>query len=272
MANFDEVDFLTIDGQTISLGQAFGYLQLFGRLQPFVQECLRDRVIHQEIQARNDLIVSSAELSQTAIDFRLRTGLTDARDFDRWLQSQGIDYATFENQVLIGLKLKKLKEKVTAPELESYFADRKAALDEIELYYIIIAEKELADKIKEQVMAGKTFEQIAKEYPLSVEQKVIVKRETLRREKIRPEILTALATAVMGQAIGPVVMGQRWCIFQVEQMMAATFNEAIEQELREELFERWLNGKLQQLKIEPANSQNKTEKIDSSESLETATI
>jgi PPIC-type PPIASE domain len=224
MANFDEVDFLTIDGQTISLGRAFGYLQLFGRLQPFVQECLRYQVIYREIQTCKDLIITSAELSQTAIDFRLRTGLTDGADFDRWLQSQGIDYATFENQVLIGLKLKKMKEKVTAVEMESHFADRRAAFDEIELYYIIVAEEELVNQIKQEVTAGKTFEQIARDYPLSTEQKVIVKRETLRREKIRQEILAALAIAPMREVVGPIVMGQRWCIFQVEQMMPAVFN------------------------------------------------
>jgi hypothetical protein len=255
MVDFNEIAFLTIEGQEISLGQAFGYLQLFGRLQPFVQECLRYQVIYQEIQTRDDLRITSYELGQAAIDFRLRSGLTDPERFDQWLKSQAIDYPTFENQVAIGLKLEQLKDRIAESELQTYFNERSHNLEQSDLYYIVISEENLAHQIKEQIKAGKSFEQIAREYPLSTDQKVIVKRDVLRREKIRTEIKNALETANPRELVGPIVMGKRWCIFQLEQILPAVFDEAIAQELREELFERWLTQKLQQLKIEPANGQ-----------------
>jgi len=252
MTNFDAIHFLNVDSQPMSLGQVFGYLQLFGRLQPFVQECLRYRVIYQEIQARADLRVSLSDLAQAAIDFRLRNGLTDPASFQQWLNSRGIDYPTFENQLTISLKLEKLKDQIFESEKLAYFNERQKDLEQSDLYYIIIKEEHLAHDLKEQIKAGKTFEQIAREYPLDSEQKVLVKRDVLRREKIRAEIKTALATASPKELVGPIPMGKRWCIFQVEQILPAVLDEEIAQELREQLFEQWLENKLQQLKIEAA--------------------
>ncbi len=59
---------LKIDEQPISLKQAVGYLQLFGRLRPFLQEIVSQHVIYQEIQERDDLEISTAEREQAAID------------------------------------------------------------------------------------------------------------------------------------------------------------------------------------------------------------
>ncbi|NEU80297.1 peptidylprolyl isomerase [Nostoc sp. UIC 10630] len=253
MTNFDAICFLTVDSQPMSLGQVFGYLQLFGRLQPFVQECLRYRVIYQEIQAREELRVTVSDLAQAAIDFRLRSGLTEPESFGQWLKSQGIDYPTFENQLTISLKLEKLKDRLFESEKQTYFNERRQDLEQSDLYYIVIKEEHLAHDLKEQIKSGKTFEQIAREYPLNSEQKVLVKRDVLRREKIRQEIKTALETATPKEVVGPIVMGKRWCIFQIEQILPAVLDEDIAKELREELFERWLERRLQQLKVEPAD-------------------
>ncbi|MBD2449018.1 peptidyl-prolyl cis-trans isomerase [Nostoc sp. FACHB-152] len=252
MTNFDTICFLTVDSQPMSLGQVFGYLQLFGRLQPFVQECLRYRVIYQEIQAREDLRVIASDLAQAVIDFRLRSGLIDPESFGQWLKIQGIDYQTFENQLTISLKLENLKDQLFESEKQAYFNERQKDLEQSDLYYLVIKEERLAYELKEQIKAGKTFEQIAREYPLNSEQKVLVKRDVLPREKIRQEIKTALDTATLKELVGPIAMGKRWCIFQIEQILPAVLDDEIAQKLREELFERWLQIRLQQLNVEPA--------------------
>jgi hypothetical protein len=48
-------------------------------------------------------------------------------------------------------------------------------------------------------------------------------------------------------------MGERWCLFQVEQVLNSVLDDRLKRELREFLFDRWLATKLQQLKIEGAN-------------------
>jgi hypothetical protein len=248
--DLDEVPFLRIGGQPVSMGQAFLCLQHFGRLRPFVQDVFRYYAIYQEIQSRDDLSVTDSELNQKIAQLQIRENLSGSEKFDRWLMTQGIDYPTFEKQVLVELKLTKLKAKILDSEAGSYFKIHRDSFDQVELYHIIVAGKSLARKIKTQICAGKTFEQIAREYPLSSANRVLVKRDFLRRQKIREEISVALSTANLGELIGPVPMGNHWCLFRVEQILPAVLDESVKLELQELLFEQWLTQKLQQLKVE----------------------
>lgn len=259
MTNFDAISFLTIDNQSVSLGQAFGYLQLFGRLQPFVQDCLRYHAIYHEIQARDDLEVTSYELAQAVIDFRLRAELTNQQRFGQWLAIQSIDYTMFENQIALSLKLGKLKDRIADSGLQDYFAAHKSALDQVDLYYIVVNEANLADQIRDQINRGTSFEQIAREHPLTAEQKVIVKRDVLRREGLREEIKAAVETAIPRELVGPIAMGTHWCIFQIEQSLPAVLDDPVRQNLRDVLFDQWLTTRLQQLKVEPATSHEEVE-------------
>jgi hypothetical protein len=87
--------FLTVDRQPISLAQALQYLQFSGKLQPFIVEILRQHVIEQELQTREELDISPAATEQAVIDFRLQNQLSDPKIFAKWLASNGTDYATF---------------------------------------------------------------------------------------------------------------------------------------------------------------------------------
>ncbi len=122
----DSIPFLTVEGQPVSVGQAFLCLQLFGRLQPFVQDFLRHYTIYRELQIRDDIEVASVELGQTIFDLRVREDLTDPNRFGQWLSSRGIDYPMFEQQVLISLKLEKLKNCLAEEGLQALFDGSKS--------------------------------------------------------------------------------------------------------------------------------------------------
>lgn len=254
MTSFDSVPFIAIDNQPISIGQAFGYLQLFGRLQPFIQDVLRYHTIYQAIQTNPDLVVTTGELGQFVLDFRLKMGLTDPDNFQQWLSNQGVNYGAFESQAVIGLQLEKLKDQVAASYIDTYFAEHHRSFEQVDLYYIVTSEEALAYQIKERVAGGESFEQIARQYPLDAEnlqQAVITKRDVLRRHQLREEIKTALETADEKVLVGPIVMGNRWCICQVEQTLPAVLDEQIRQELREQIFEQWVTEKSQQVQVTP---------------------
>lgn len=62
MSDLQNLPFLNIDDQPLSLGQLLQYLQVSGNLLPFLQEIVGQHVIYQEIQARQDLEVSASQL------------------------------------------------------------------------------------------------------------------------------------------------------------------------------------------------------------------
>jgi len=63
-------------------------------MQPFIVEILRQYIIEQELQTRDDLDISPALTEQAVIDFRLQRQLTDPKQFQEWLASNGTDYST----------------------------------------------------------------------------------------------------------------------------------------------------------------------------------
>lgn len=254
--SLDAVPFLTIDGNMISIGQAFSCLQLFGRLQPFAQEFLRYYTVYQEIQTRNDLVVSAGELAQVIMDFRLRSNLTDPDLFGRWLLSQGVDYSGFESQTVVALKLEKLKTLLLESQAEAYFEAHKTAFDQIEIGYAVAADESLAHHIKDKLAAGASFEQIAQEYPLDAEQNLVVKRDVLPRQRLRDDIQAAIATANLKEIVGPVAMQQRWCVLRIEHIIPAVLDEALKNSFRDLLFNQWLAAKLGGLNVGAANAQS----------------
>ncbi|MEO1591092.1 MAG: peptidylprolyl isomerase, partial [Cyanobacteria bacterium J06632_22] len=245
-----------IDQQPISVGHAFMYLQSFGRLQPFIQNLMRYHVLLKEIQVREqrrELQVSAADLSQALIDFRLQNQLAEQGDFQSWLLNQGLSYEALERQLLIGMKLNQLRTAVTSDQIEASFDAQRDSFDQVDLYYMLVSEEKLAGQLKEQLEAGDGFEKVALDFPLG-EGKVVVKRDVLRRSQLRPEIQSATADASLNTLIGPILMGDRWCLCRVEQVLPAVLSESLKAELTEQLFDAWVTEQMAALSVSAAEA------------------
>ncbi|MBD2464589.1 peptidylprolyl isomerase [Oscillatoria sp. FACHB-1407] len=242
--------FLTINDQPISLRKAFQYLQVNRKLDGFIGEIVRQFVIEQELESNTTLQIGSGVVEQAVIDFRLQQQLTDPKKFQEWLTANGLNYETFHNQIAYGFKVRKLKEDVTANRLQEYFIERKVFLDRVVLSRIIVADQELADELKSQILEGAKFEQLAREYSLT-DDKVMngmvgpVSRGTM------PDILrSAIDLAKPGDVVGPLGMEGRWGLFRIEEILSATLDDAqVKQGLQDELFEQWLAERIQKLPI-----------------------
>lgn len=143
--------FLTVDEQPISLTQALTYLQVSEKLQFFILEILRQIILEQEIQTREDLDISPTVSDQAVIDFRLEQQLTDPKTFQEWLISNDLDYFTFHSLITFKLKLEKLKTEVTEPKLQKYFIERKIFQDQVMLSH----KQELVNQLFEQWLSEK---------------------------------------------------------------------------------------------------------------------
>jgi len=250
MINPESAPLVTLDGETLSIGQAFSYLRLFGQLQPFIRDLLNYHVLQKEMQANPALVVTTDDLGQTLLDFRINQNLTDPSQFGDWLTRQGLDYATFESQVIVGLKLEKLKQHILESQLPAYFAEHGQNFDQVEISYIVAAREDLAHEIKGRLDSGTSFEQVGYDYPVDADQTVVVKRDLLRRHKLREEIKAILADGVHpGSLVGPVAMGQRWCIFRVNQILPAVQDDALKQELKTIFFNQWMAEKIAQVQV-----------------------
>lgn len=249
METFDALPFLTIADQTLSLGQVLRYLQLSGKLVPLIQELVAQHVIYQEMQTRQDLDIELSELEQAMVDFRVNQKLLDADAFQRWLNQQGMDYSTFQRRMFVNFKLEKLKTQIAEPSLPAYFTHHQALLDEVELSCVAIADKALAEQLTRRLLAATDFEKVVKEYALTHLNKVSVWRKSVRYSQLPEDLREAIATAMIGDSIGPLQIEGQWCLFRIEQFHPAVLESPLKQELQEKLFQQWLAKQVSNLPV-----------------------
>ncbi len=254
IANFEDVPFLAINGQTLSLATVLQSLQRSGRLLPLLREIVEQHVLLAELQHRNDLEVSRAAIDQAVVDFRVQSNLTDPAQFQQWLASQGMDYSAFQSRVLFSAKLEKLVEHIAAPQLESYFEQHRPLLAQVDLSCIITADRDLAVSLHAQLVNGEIhLEGIFQRYALADREQVNVLRGLIRRGKLAPELRAAVDTATAGELVGPIAVDNRWCLFQVGARMPAVLDGDLKQELQRQLFQQWLVAKIQPLTVQLAH-------------------
>jgi len=242
--------FLTVNNQEIALAEVVKYLQISGRLGNFINDVLRQHIIEQEINTRTDIEISSALIEQTIIDFRLKNQLTDQQKFQEWLINNGTDYTTFHTSITFSFQLEKLKALVTESKLPEYFIERKIYLDRVVLSRILVDSRELAEELQTQIEEGSSFEQLAKEYSLADEKVFNGMMGPISRGTI-PDILRgAVDATIPGKLINPIEIEGRFALFRLEQILPASLEDPqLKQSLQNELFEKWLGEKIQNLTV-----------------------
>jgi len=249
MQDLEPKGFLIVDDQPISLAQALKYLQSSGKLQNFILDILRQRIIEQELETREDLNINPGVIEQSVIDFRLQQQLTDANKFQEWLNSNGLDYAAFHRQVGFGFKLEKLKFQITEPRLQEFFIEQKLFLDRVIISRIVITDKELAEELHSQLLEGARFDQLAQEYSVADDRIVNGMMGAVSRGQLPDQVRALVDLASPGEIIGPVNIEEWYCLFRVEKFLPAELEGQVKQELENQLFEQWLGEKMQKLNI-----------------------
>jgi parvulin-like peptidyl-prolyl isomerase len=246
----DSKAFLTVDDQPVSLRQCLTYLQTSGKLQSFLGDILRQYILEQEINSREDLDINPAVIEQAVVDFRLQQQLTDPKAFQEWLNRNGADYSTFHNQITSNFKVEKLKLIVTDEKLQEYFIERKVFLDRVVLSRIIVEDREVAEELKIQIQEGAAFEQLAQEHSIADDRLTNGMMGPVSRGTMPDSIRAEIDSANPGDLVGPLEIENRWALFRLEQVLPATLDDQkMKQALQTELFERWISEKIQKTTV-----------------------
>ncbi|MBW4580053.1 MAG: peptidylprolyl isomerase [Tildeniella nuda ZEHNDER 1965/U140] len=241
---------LVVDDQPLPLRQCLRYLQAAGKLQAFVGDILRQYVLEQALETRQDIEISPAIVEQSVIDFRLQQQLTDSKVFQEWLTRNGLNYEQFHSQIVGSFKLEKLKAQVTNDRLPEHFIERKVFFDRVVLSRIVVASKELAEELHSQIAEGANFEQLAREYSTADERVANGMMGPVSRGTLPDALRAAIDASSPGEMVGPIELEKFWAIFRVEQFLPATLEDSqLRQAMQNELFEKWLSEKIQTMTV-----------------------
>lgn len=240
--------FLLVDNQPISLEQALKYLESAGKLEFVLWEIMRQHVLEQELQVLEEKEISTDIIEQMVIDFRLERQLTSSEIFQQWLISEGLDYASFRKKIAFNFQVERLKTRVTQANVQEYFIENKIYLDQVVLSRLVVEEQALAEELQSQILEdGVKFEQLVQEYSIATDRISNGMMGPISRGAM-PDILRAsVDLANTGDLIGPLEIEGLWYLFRVENFLPAALDEKTKQELEDELFEQWLEDKIQNI-------------------------
>lgn len=241
---------LIVDEKPLSLRQCLRYLQSAGKLQAFIGDILRQYVLEQEIESRQDLDINPAVIEQAVVDFRLQQKLTDPKTFQEWLTRNGTNYEQFHRQITNSFKLEKLKAQIADARIQEHFIERKVFFDRVVLSRIVVASQELAEELYTQITEGASFEQLAREYSTADERVANGMMGPVSRGTLPDALRAAIDSVNPGELVGPLQVENYWAIFRVEQFIPASLDDAqLRQAMQNELFERWLAEKVQTMTV-----------------------
>ena len=241
---------LMIDDRPLSWKEILGGMQLFGKLQPFLQEVVGQYVLIQEMGSRDELTVTSSEMMEAIMDFRIQQQLNDQEKFEAWLQNEGLNNSTFQQRISMGLRLKKLKTAIAAPGLQTYFEENKDSLERLKVKCLVASEESLARQFKERVQSGENMMALSNEQAISDSSaKANYFQQTVQRRALTAELSEALTGVAAGNLVGPVKAGEGWAVCRVEEILPAELDAKLQAQIEAQLFAEWLLEKTKGLKI-----------------------
>ncbi|MGB6170222.1 MAG: peptidylprolyl isomerase [Geitlerinemataceae cyanobacterium] len=243
--------FLSIDDESISLRQAIAYLRTVGELPRFLQKILHQHVLERELQARSDLEVDSTQVEQAMVNFRLQNKLTEPGQFEKWLQSQGMDYPQFRDRISIALKLEKLKVETVSATVEEHFTQNKTSFDRVVLSRIVVEEPEMAQNLKAQLQEGaSSFEALAKAHSMTDDRSANGLMGAVAMGQLPPAIRNQIQDKNLGEVVGPFQMEGRYMLLRIEEWLPTSLDNNLRQQLQNRFFDQWVQEKLKGKQIQ----------------------
>jgi putative peptide maturation system protein len=248
---WSEKQLLRVNQQVLNVDQAIACLDFV-----WDDRHLIDRLVNvclvQEALAQDPIELSDEELQQAMDGFRRAHRLYTAEATHAWMARRGMTHEQLEQYVSDEALVAKLRERVTAGQVESYLAAHRAAFDSARIARIDFADEGDARRVAEQIRVGEMDFLVAAGRRMS-------------EAGDRPEATAAFAVVTRGQApvgweavfaavpgelVGPLPAGDGFTVVQVLAGTPAEADERARRTVERLLFQRWLDERRRAATIE----------------------
>jgi hypothetical protein len=249
--NMSNIPFLKINSTEIALSQGIQYLKDSGRLGDFLAQIVRQHLLKSELDELKDVQIKNEEIEQTLLNFRIQNQLIEQEEFQGWLTESGLTYEDLRQGIERDLRLDQLRERIAAPKLQDYFQQQKNLLDQVVLSRIIVEDSGQAELLKQQLVSNPAgFGTLAQEHSLTSDRIMNGMMGPVSQSSLPDVLKPMVESAQPGSVVGPVPLEDRYGLFRIEQFLPAKLEGEVETELKNQLFEQWLQEKMQSLDIQ----------------------
>ncbi len=165
-----------------------------------------------------------------------------------WMDRRGLTQEKLECFVTELAEIAALRDRVTAGQVESYFAAHRCEFDTVSLAQFAVADADRALGIADQIRSGLTDFYSAAEQSFQAGASTTV-FTTMRYGQAPPELQAAF-TAMPGVVLGPIVREEGCVIVRVLAHAPAQLDEQTRAVIKDLLFDEWLEKRRQSSTIE----------------------
>jgi putative peptide maturation system protein len=208
----------------------------------FMEEAADAFFIRREVERRG-LNVSAAEVQQAADDFRRTHKLHEVGSTERWLADKSLTREDWELMLKEDLLALKLREVLTASQVDRYFAENRLAFDWATISHIIVFDAEAAKELRAQIVEeGSYFYALARRHSLDAATRPAGGYYgRVKRAEMDAAMEAAVFGARAGDVVGPFKTDAGWRLVRVEALHPAKLDETTGEEIKSWLFNEWLN-------------------------------
>ena len=185
-------------------------------------------------------------MQRAADAFRHRHGLQTEDQTRAWLEGQRLSVLDFEATLERDLLLDKLRDRVTRDGIAGQFEAHRDDYALVLLRTIVVPREDIARELLSQIREeGRDFEEVARNYLASSPSGATIERGWLFRKQLPQAVAEAVFAAGKGQMAGPLATAAGFQLLLVDDIRPAELDEQTIGDIRSELFEAWLNERLQ---------------------------
>jgi parvulin-like peptidyl-prolyl isomerase len=212
-----------------------------GQAQPLARAWLLDQLVHAiPLPAEEEKALMAAFLE--------RRGITDDDRVPAWLQERGLAFDDLRILATQNRRLQRLVRCRWADEVEVRFLQRKPALDQVVYSVLRVDSEELAAELHHQIAEGEAdFDSLAPLHSTGPERHCRGQIGPLSLAAGHESLVSRLRRGRPGQLFEPFQAGDSWVVLRLEQFLPAELNEATRDRMMGELFDEWLEQRVELL-------------------------
>ncbi|PSB55755.1 peptidylprolyl isomerase [Chamaesiphon polymorphus] len=227
----------------ISGEEVIGLLQKYWMLPQLQREIILDEELA-------SIMCSQEEIFSAYKAFYQKYQINSDEDRATWLERNNCTLEQFEHSVMRTIKLDRFKQLTFNGKVDSYFLQRKAQLDRAIYSLLRVKDPHLAQELFFRIQDKEaTFTELVKQYSGGQEAEIggVVGPHELSVP--HPLLAQKLSSLKPGQLSPPVHIADWFVVVRLEKYIPAQLDKTMRSRLIEELYEQWLQAKLNQLKV-----------------------
>ncbi len=226
----------------ISGEEVVGLLHQYGLMSQLQRELMIDAEL-ESIECTAEEILSAYKA------FYHHQHISSDEDRAIWLDRNHFTLSQFEKLIIRTVKLDRFKCETFGRQVDSYFLQTKSQLDRASYSLLRVKDFHLAQELFFRLQAGEaTFPELVTQYSQGQEAETGGLIGPHELSIPHPTLAQKIRSLNPGQLAAPLQVADWFVVIRLEHYFPAQLNEKMRERLSDELYERWIQNQLNQLK------------------------